>query len=384
MNYFLNIGLLMLYSVMAIVFTDSNLHTVLALLCAISLCCICYVTESGRLRTFFCLLYLAASVPVPVFAYFFPVVLYELLRDRRYPAVILVGVLYLYALFSPCALCFGVFGFLTAFLLQKYAFRYEQLADKYLRTQDDGRERDLLLTEKNRALLEKQNYEIYAATLRERNRIAREIHDNVGHVLSRSILMVGAIRTISREEALSPMLENLDASLNSAMDSIRSSVHDLHEDSINLKETVCSLIQDFTACPVELTYDMGYEVPREVKYCFISITREALSNVIRHSNATHVQIIMREHPALYQLSIADNGTPDPLYKADLAASHSGIGLVNMQDRVRMLNGTLQITRDKGFKIFITLPKAQNGSAVSSDYSVFPANASTAGDMEENI
>ena len=60
------------------------------------------------------------------------------------------------------------------------------------RTRDDSRERDLLLSQKNKALLEKQDYEIYNATLKERNRIAREIHDNVGHVLSKFILMLGA------------------------------------------------------------------------------------------------------------------------------------------------------------------------------------------------
>ena len=50
--------------------------------------------------------------------------------------------------------------------------------------------------------MEKQDYEIYLATLRERNRIAREIHDNVGHMLSRSILQMGALITIHKEEPL--------------------------------------------------------------------------------------------------------------------------------------------------------------------------------------
>ena len=45
-----------------------------------------------------------------------------------------------------------------------------------------------MLTQKNKDLLEKQDYEIHVATLKERNRIAREIHDNVGHMLSRSLL----------------------------------------------------------------------------------------------------------------------------------------------------------------------------------------------------
>ena len=50
--------------------------------------------------------------------------------------------------------------------------------------------------------MEKQDTEIYLATLKERNRIAREIHDNVGHMLSRSILMVGALKTVNQAENL--------------------------------------------------------------------------------------------------------------------------------------------------------------------------------------
>lgn len=156
-------------------------------------------------------------------------------------------------------------------------------------------------------LVEKQNYEIYTATLKERNRIAREIHDNVGHLLSRSILITGAAKAVSSSEAVSPLLDSLDISLNQAMTSIRTSVHDLHDESVNLRESVEGLISEFQFCPVSLDYDMGLEIPREIKYCFISIVKEALSNMVRHSNATGAHIVMREHPALYQLCIEDNG-----------------------------------------------------------------------------
>ena len=104
--------------------------------------------------------------------------------------------------------------------------KYDKLDREFRKTIDDGEEKTLLLAEKNRALIEKQNYEIYAATLRERNRIAREIHDNVGHVLSRTILLTGAAKALNKDQNLDPILNGLDDSLNSAMDSIRSSVHD--------------------------------------------------------------------------------------------------------------------------------------------------------------
>ena len=72
----------------------------------------------------------------------------------------------------------------------------QRLEDQLKKQRDDSQELSLLLESRNKALIERQNYEIHLATLKERNRIAREIHDHVGHMLSRSILQVGALMTI--------------------------------------------------------------------------------------------------------------------------------------------------------------------------------------------
>ncbi len=179
--------------------------------------------------------------------------------------------------------------------------------------------------------MEKQNSEIYAATLRERNRIAREIHDNVGHVLSRTILLTGAARAVNKDQNLDSLLESLDDSLNSAMD----------------------IIRDFEKTNVEIEYDMSEIIPRDIKYCFISITKEALSNIAKYSGATQTKIIMREHPAMYQLCIEDNGRGCP----DYTGNSTGIGLKNMQERVEALGGTIRIDGKNGFHIFISIRKA---------------------------
>lgn len=253
----------------------------------------------------------------------------------------------------------GIFLFLLAFRLQNRTEAAECLEQRLMKLRDDSTEK-ISFWKKKPDACGKQDYEIYAATLKERNRIAREIHDNVGHLLSRSILITGAAKALNASDALSPVLDNLDHSLNQAMTSIRSSVHDLHDESLNLKEAAESLTSDFTFCPVTLHYDMGFEVPREIKYCFISIIKEALSNVARHSNATLVQITMREHPALYQLCIEDNGTLEEglsLSENNREAlfSSRGIGLSNMNDRLKILNGNLQITIQKA-SAFYHYPK----------------------------
>lgn len=311
-----------------------------------------------------------SSLWIPDLLLFFPLLLYQTLSAGLFPLAVVEfpfwGLLAFRFHKFPEFLCpAGIFGFILAFFLWSHTRQYEILTRNFRQSRDDSEEHALLLSEKNKALLEKQDYEIYAATLRERNRIAREIHDNVGHVLSRSILMTAACKTINKNEALDPLLGNLEESLNGAMNSIRSSVHDLHDDAVNLEDAIKGLVKDFSFCPVTLTYDMSRQVPREVKYSLISITKEGLSNVMRHSNADSVNILLREHPALYQLCIEDNGTlgskiPDIQTDADsnkMETVSGGMGLSNIRDRVKALGGTVQITQEKGFRIFVTIPKS---------------------------
>ena len=270
-----------------------------------------------------------------------------------------------------------VAGLAAAVLLYGRTRRLNELEQEYKRSRDDSRELTLMLEKKNQDLLKKQDTEVYLATLKERNRIAREIHDNVGHMLSRSILMVGALKTVNQAENLKVPMEQLDQTLNEAMTNVRQSVHDLHDESVNLKEVMKSLAEEFSFCPVQLTYDMRYDIPKEIKYSFIAITKEALNNVMRHSNANEVKILAREHPGLYQLIIEDNGTSDKRIQSDGDGEEyteqesagktgnvrktentesSGIGIENMKKRVRMLGGTMQIQKENGFRIFITVPK----------------------------
>lgn len=356
MGYFWDCGLLLFYGFLSLFFKAPGEGFLIAFLCCVSLLCCGYAVKRRVVRILLCILFGLLGLAFPEIFIFYPCLAYLFFHEKVSVLVVAALVFFLCQLsgvgektgFFAAA---GVFGFLLAFLMERNTEKGQKLEEELRHIRDDSRERSLLLSQKNKALQEKQDYEIYNATLRERNRIAREIHDNVGHVLSRSILMVGAAKTINKEAGMTAMLENLEDSLNHAMDSIRSSVHDLHDEAVNLEEVEKSLVREFTLCPVELTYDMTREVPRNVKYCFISITKEALANIMKHSNATRVQLILREHPALYQLLVEDNGTGgsyDP--------GKAGIGILNMKERVNALGGTLQISTDHGFRIFITVPK----------------------------
>ena len=233
-----------------------------------------------------------------------------------------------------------------------------RLKQEFCMLQDQSTEYHLLLQQKNRDLMERQNHEIHIATLKERNRIAREIHDNVGHMLSRALLQSGALMAMNRQDGLREPLNALKATLSSAMDAIRSSVHGLHEDSIDLESAIRDLLSGFSNYQVHMDYDMGRSIPSPVKYCFISITKEALSNIARHSNADKISITLREHPSFYQLMVADNGTDTKKTGAKTAPAGTespGMGLANMKERVDSLKGHFSFSEGQGFRIFASIP-----------------------------
>lgn len=353
MKHLLNLTAVLLFCLLPLFFVVPDMAYVTAFLCTVCLCCMDLFLTKRRVILAACLCFLAAALICPDFLYFYPTAGYILLHRNLYaaliPAAALAWMLGFRMELSPVTAWSQICVFLLACILERRTAECEELGQELKRIRDDSKERDLLLTEKNRALLEKQDYEIYTATLKERNRIAREIHDNVGHLLSRSILLVGALKAVSKEETISQPLDSLELTLNSAMDNIRRSVHDLHDEAVNLEDAIQALLKDFTFCPVTCQCDVSRAVPRDVKYSFISITQEALSNIIRHSNATRASVTLREHPALYQLCIEDNGNRTK-------AEEAGIGLSNMKERILALNGNIQISSDRGFKIFITVPK----------------------------
>ncbi|NLZ49129.1 MAG: sensor histidine kinase [Clostridiales bacterium] len=251
---------------------------------------------------------------------------------------------------------------LGTFILKDRTLSLEQLGKNFYKLRDNTKEISLQLEMQNKELLEKQDYEIHLATLTERNRIARDIHDNVGHLLSRSILQIGALLATNKDELTRKSLIEIKNTLSEAMNSIRASVHNLHEKSIDLYSEIQKLVDNFTFCSIKFNYDLESQPEKNIKYCFIAVIKEALSNIIKHSNATEVSILLREHPALFQLVVQDNGS-NASYKMD-----NGIGLKNIMDRVATINGNININTYHGFKIFISVPKNNTLERVESNES----------------
>ena len=168
--------------------------------------------------------------------------------------------------------------------------------------------------------------------------------------MSSAILQSGAILTINRDKEMEAPLLTLKDTLNNAMDSIRSSVHQLYDESVDLEAKIMEITERFNFCELTCDYQINGNPDKNIKYLFISVVKEALSNIMRHSDATKAMIILREHPALYQLIIRDNG------RTKNSINKEGIGLKNMVERVEALKGNINILNRDGFEIFISIPK----------------------------
>ncbi len=337
-------------------FIDSIDNTqVIVFLVAISISLLNFYYDNTKIRLAFAILYLILCNFYPTYLTFLPLVLYDLILLNKwwYAATSTVFELILLFLYDVPMYYFIFPLTLVSYLLAHRTKTISELHGRFKKMRDDSTELNILLHQKNQDLLEKQEYEIHLATLKERNRIAREIHDNVGHLLSRSILQVAAMNAIHNaiNGEQNKELSDLNQTLNQAMTSIRQSVHDLHDESVKLCDSVQRIIREFPHLQIEYQSDTNEITNRSIQYCFIMIIKEALSNVIKHSNATKVQINLSTYNTFYLLIIEDNGT-----EKKPNSDNSGIGLYSMEQRVDALHGSIRINKKQGYKIFVNIPK----------------------------
>lgn len=307
--------------------------------------------ESKRFTVAGSAVYCAVSVAFPSFSPFVPLFCFDLfMSGQRLTALftLIPCVSYIIQENSALLILLMALAVLTQYMCERLIF----LSEENRRIRDTGVELNRTLAQKNEILTEKYNYEIHLAALKERTRIAREIHDNVGHILSRSILQTGALQAVNKDELTAEHITALKDTLSLAMDSIRNSVHGLRDDSIDLHNSIHKMTEHLNY-KTEINYDITQDLSNDLKYCFLAILKESLTNIAKHSDATLVRITVREHPAMYQMLVHDNGTkknnPDG----------RGMGLYNMEERVSAFSGRFSATYQNGFRIFISIPKQED-------------------------
>lgn len=321
--------------------------------------------------------YVIAAVFVPPFVPFAPLALYDIARRvRREHAWIAlgIGVAFAFALVADLrvdaltarTLLLTAILSVAAALLSLRTAQLEREQQRMRRTRDELQERALALEARNRDLADRQDYEVELATLAERARIAREIHDNVGHQLTRASLQTEALRVVhANEPGVAADFADVKYTVDEALQLVRASVHALNDNAVDLPvqlERIVAGARSDGGPQIELEV-MAEHAPANVANCFAAVLREALSNTMRHACAQTVAVRCMEHPSFYQLIVTDDGTGGTRTGARGIAE--GMGLASMRERIEALGGTFTAgprAGAGGWRVFATVPKPQGDEA----------------------
>ena len=199
------------------------------------------------------------------------------------------------------------------------------------------------------------------AETRERNRLAREIHDTLGHTLTgiaagldACIVLVDAAPAVVKKQ-----LEKIRETARHGIVDVRRSVKKLRPDDLEklpLQQAIKKVIAEFSASSgVEIQLvELGWpeklrEDEEEVIY---RIVQEGITNARRHGKATKVTVTCGLEPGRFYIIIADNGE-------GCAETKQGFGLRHMEERLELLHGRLRYWSDKGFTLEATIPMGKN-------------------------
>lgn len=314
-----------------------------------------------------------AAVFVPPFVPFAPLALYDIARrvrrERIWPALA-IGAVFVCALVANLrggalttrTLLLTAILSVAATLLSLRTAQLEREQERMRRTRDKLQERALALEARNRDLADRQDYEVELATLAERARIAREIHDNVGHQLTRASLQAEALRVVHADEPrVAADFADVKRTVDEALQLVRASVHALNDNATDLSVQLERIVEGARSDggpQIELEV-LAEHAPANVANCFAAVLREALSNAMRHACAQTVTVRCMEHPSFYQLIVTDDGVGE--VQASGRGTAEGMGLASMRERIEALGGTFTAgprAGAGGWRVFATVPKQQ--------------------------
>ncbi|MGH2583983.1 MAG: GAF domain-containing protein [Dehalococcoidia bacterium] len=191
----------------------------------------------------------------------------------------------------------------------------------------------------------------HVATLEERQRLARELHDSVAQTLFGIRLTAQSARTLLDRDptrAAAP-LDSILSLAEGGIAETRALVFALRPDALATEGLVAALVRQVQALRTRHELDveaaLGAEpnVPREVKEALYRIAQEALHNTVKHARATRVDVRLTCDPAAVSLELADNGVGfDPTQDFP-----GHLGQTSMRERAEQLGGTLAVRSAPG-------------------------------------
>jgi len=296
-------------------------------------------------------LVIALSFLQPVFLLLTPVLAFDLAARGLYWQIALLlpaGVYFI----SGVELSFFVLVLALCALCGHLRHTLDKKEQSFREVYDMERRNRYSLEEAKVRLMNSAREAAHLAEIRERNRIARDIHDSLGHSLAGILLQLQvAVKTLDRdEEKARELLQASVTGLAESVNLLRDTVHNIRPREKLGLEYFQNVIGNFNFCQVDFQHsgDISCISPDHTEI-ISALLKEALTNASRYSQATKMEVSLEVRSSIVRLFIRDNGV-------GCKAIKEGMGISGMKERVRNAGGTISINPENGFTIVCVLPR----------------------------
>jgi len=198
------------------------------------------------------------------------------------------------------------------------------------------------------------------AVAEERNRLAREIHDSLGHYLTAITMQLEAAGKLvaERPEQAAESIARAEEMSRESLAEVRRSVAALRTsplDTAMLDEAIGELVENLHSSGIVTTFTIQGEnrsLPVQIKTGLYRVAQEGLTNVGKHANASAVEVKLTYEAEQITLTVEDNGTGQQGEKP------RGFGLVGLRERLALLDGSLQAGNrpEGGYRLHAAVPR----------------------------
>ncbi|MGZ3764227.1 MAG: sensor histidine kinase [Mucilaginibacter sp.] len=178
----------------------------------------------------------------------------------------------------------------------------------------------------------------------ERKRLAEDLHDSVGQVLSAIKLNLHRLDKVSENEDPKNLLADTRKLTDECIQEIRNIIHNVLPPVltdfglIDAIQALCTKMAQNTDIKITFTKNLADErFPSEIELTLYRIAQELFGNAVKHSGATAIQLLLTKEAGWLVMSFSDNGKG-----FDMENVRHGFGLKNLQSRAQLINGKIHI------------------------------------------
>ncbi len=247
------------------------------------------------------------------------------------------------------------------FMVESLVRTRRELLQQHSQLKDLASEREQLLAE-----LQKKEFELHRALRRaveyqeaERKRISRELHDEIGQALTSILIRLKALQDETDAETIVQRLDGLRYLTSESIEELRRLAVDLRPailDHLGILPALRWYVQqlaDQADLSIQLSAPEKMErLPEAVELVLYRVAQEGLTNAIRHSQASHIEVVLEQSPQVLRLRVVDDGVGFDPQKLD-----RGLGLVGIRERIELVNGNCGVETGpgEGTRLWVEIP-----------------------------